>query len=724
MPPGHHGVRVACCWLLASTDSSLASENNHLPFVKRTRIRPRPARGASDVEYFPLPPSARPAALPHDGDAAKSTTSRRQAQNRPHEEKEKIGYDVGPRSSQPDSVHLGETRSENGRRRVTEENRNAAAALVREKPAQQRSPTTRTSSQSRDHLVLTVIKNPVNNKDKQQVPHRKLVAGSSSAEAQRVWALRNGVALPNPACNWYHQNKELCNETPGCRYNSVNQYEPVCEQTTVGWRVAELEFFSDEGCTSLLTPRKYISEGVALNADGEPGAAGEERNLPGSSGSTSSASSGASLRARKTRALSSSELDCDTHTEYDYGKSTFGPGNAFDGYINTIWVAPCCHCAMWGAAVGADFGTPEVVQCVKIWQVDRYFSPVIALAKEGASVGRDNSLWRNAVTWTGLRPAGPEVRLSGIETAMKSAIQWEVNSHKQCRRWTYGPTFTDMQLARNYCIADNNCGAVYEYACSDLNATVTITNSIDLGKLLQILTPQPQLYTTLDDQVGSMHPFALQTINLNGVTILQDSRMVQPVNASGHFEPENGFGTFPIGPVVFSIKPGYGRLEICVRDYVPDASEEGSCVHHKTGPLLEFRPYANLEAPVKYLLQSHGCVALTQPGCSASLCAEQCVQRPQCNAFQYVARQNGDHRKICQLLTMPPYPEFKPPAGLLQKDGTLDVTDFYYRLLNTTDAAIVEKQGTAWSGEAARCGPAGQSVLFAVMFAASAFAVW
>eukprot|EP00392_Amoebophrya_sp_AT5.2_P000918 g920.t1 len=71
-----------------------------------------------------------------------------------------------------------------------------------------------------------------------------------------------------------------------------------------------------------------------------------------------------------------------------------------------------------------------------------------------------------------------------------------------------------------------------------------------------------------------MHPFALQTINLNGVTILQDSRMVQPVNASGHFEPENGFGTFPIGPVVFSIKPGYGRLEICVRDYVPDMPEE------------------------------------------------------------------------------------------------------------------------------------------------------
>ncbi|CAD7929377.1 unnamed protein product [Amoebophrya sp. A25] len=474
------------------------------------------------------------------------------------------------------------------------------------------------------------------------------VGGATSAAAQRVWALRNGMQLPNPFCRFYHNDRYQCMNTAGCRYgcpgtSCAADQVPTCLNATIGWRVSEVEFFSDEGCTSLIVPKKFVSEPRVRD-------------------------SSCSRRATE---------------------SAYGPSNAFDGMTNTIWVAPCCgNCGMWQASLGADFGTPEVVQCVKIWQVDQYFSPVIALAKEGTAVGQDNSLWRNVVTWSDFTASGPEVRLSGIQTALKNAIKFDVRPKLHCRSFIFGPKFTDLKLARNYCISDNLCGAVYEYACQDLSYNVTIGNSLDLAVLYDHLSVTPTAYTTIDDPIGTMHVLVTRKTSLNGDTLILGSRVMQPKNVSGHLNPPS---TYPFS-VEFSIKPMHGELHLCALDYVATPSEEGSCVHHKTGSLLEFRPYGNLAAPLSKVTQNIYCIAQTDGGCSAAFCAEACLAMDNtCNAFQYVARENGNHQRLCQLLMMPPYPLFAPPKGLQPMDGTLDVTDFYYRIIKQNETATLEK---------------------------------
>ncbi|CAD7941427.1 unnamed protein product [Amoebophrya sp. A120] len=549
-------------------------------------------------------------------------------------------------------------------------------------------------TQTGEKLRLTVLKVAKNNMRRRttgsdgRAPDRQLSGGSSSAEAQRVWALRNGIPLPNPECANYHTDRTKCRSTPGCTFESEDQYFTQCLPTSLGWRVAEVEFYSNEGCTALLTPVSFKSEPVQERQECE-GLETDERS--GGKGKPTGY-----CKCRETT-----------------GSSRAGANKAFDGFTNTVWVAPCCNCGKREAALGVDFGTPEVVQCVRIWQVEGYFSPNITLAREGTSQARDKSLWSNVITWGEMDASGlpKNEESSGIQTALKDAIKFSIVHNTHCRRFIYGPMYTEMERARNYCISDPLCGAVYEYSCSEWEYTVQITSADELDQLATALSPAPRPHEPASSVTGTttvstqrFYPVVDYPKIVNKVHLVRHSRLLAPLNSTRQLaRPDPKADPFPAFTAELSVKPGYGKLQFCAVDYVSDVSDEGSCLHHKTGALLEFRTYTNLmAAPEKYQYRQLHCATPTDGGCSASKCAEQCLLAAPtvCSAFQYVARRNGERQTLCQLLTLPPYPDFAPPAGLLRLDGTLDVTDFYYRYLSVNDTATVEKAGGTWSSGA------------------------
>ncbi|CAD7929365.1 unnamed protein product [Amoebophrya sp. A25] len=410
-----------------------------------------------------------------------------------------------------------------------------------------------------------------------------------------------------------------------------------------GWRIAEFRFFEDEGCTRGL--------------DHDTLRQGPENTLAGTA---------------PPRADTASCGYSGNH----------GPSKSVDGFENTFWVAPCCPCNTLEGHVGADFGSPVVVMCARIVQaLAPYAASEITLSKEGTTIGISGNLWVDLATWTGLGP-GTSIEVSGINSGPTS-ITYEVISGQHCGGFIFGQEYTDLQYAKNACVSNPSCGAVYEQACQDLEYDVIITNTNDLAALTTAMVT----VTVPPARPGGVQES--RTI-IGQSALIGDTTLVKDSEYAAGPPPTSAAAIFPF-PVKLKVKPKYGAIRTCVRGYQPTNSPEGSCLHVKRGALLEFTVFSNFGASDSYIIPNGAVYTDT-----AAKCAELCLQVTICNAFTYTIRENGNPPTVisCRMLQMPP--NLQPPLGLLPADGVLDVVDFYKReqhvnatmntLTETTDA--------------------------------------
>lgn len=89
------------------------------------------------------------------------------------------------------------------------------------------------------------------------------------------------------------------------------------------------------------------------------------------------------------------------------------------------------------------------------------------------------------MTWRGL--TGDEaIRISGISTGMTS-ITFEIEPGAHCHSSSFGQDYADLNYAKNSCISNPECGAVYEQACTDIEYNVVLRDSEDLSALTTVL---------------------------------------------------------------------------------------------------------------------------------------------------------------------------------------------------------------------------------------------
>jgi len=394
-----------------------------------------------------------------------------------------------------------------------------------------------------------------------------------------------------------------------------------------GWRVAEFAFYEDEGCTRPLEHQTLRHGPITTMAATAPPRA-------------------------STAACSFT--------------GNHGPEKATDGFENTFWISPCCPCGILEAHVGADFGSPVVVMCARVVQAQApYAASSITLSKEGTTIGVAGNLWVDLATWTDLGP-GANIEVSGINSGPTS-ITYEVQGAQQCYGYVFGQEYEDLQYAKNACVSNPSCGAVYEQACQNLEYEVTITNANDLETFSTALVTVTIPPARPGDEIIS-NTFIQTSAVIGDTVLLKDSTNVNPVPKA-----PVAASLYPF-KILMSVKPKYGAIRTCVRGYVPTPSPEGSCLHVKKGSLLEFSVYSNYAAGEQYVISA----TYTS---SAADCATLCLQTSTCNAFAYTIRENGNPPTLisCKLLQMPPKEQFTPPMGLIPKDGVLDVVDFYQR---------------------------------------------
>ncbi|CAD7941425.1 unnamed protein product [Amoebophrya sp. A120] len=484
------------------------------------------------------------------------------------------------------------------------------------------------------------------------VPAAQAVSSSSSRALSRPASTGITPAVENKDVEWETVYLKRTPDAAGRSLQGSNSEQAArvwvirnAAPMPVGWRVSEFAFYEDEGCTREIELQTLRNGPVATMGQTAP--------------------------------PRSDNPDC-SYT------GSHGPAKATDGFENTFWISPCCPCAELEAHVGADFGTPQVVMCARIVQAKYYACPSITLSKEGTTIGVKGNLWVDLATWNDLLP-GVSIEVSGINSGPTS-ITYERHDGKQCYGFAFGQEYTDLQYARNACVSNPNCGAVYEQSCSNLEYEVTITNQNDLdsfsGAMVEIVTPP--------ERPGETSPPPERKVGIQAVigttVLLKDSKPIFPTPVptpatSCNVKPATCTSAvcclyvYPY-KILMSVKPQYGAIRTCVRGYQPTQSLEGSCLWVKVGALLQFTAFSNFAAADQYILPQ-GAIYAAEP----AKCAEMCLAHTQCNAFAYTIRENGNPPTLisCRLLKMPPRDQFTPPMGLIPQDGVLDVVDFYHR---------------------------------------------
>eukprot|EP00392_Amoebophrya_sp_AT5.2_P005110 g5119.t1 len=459
--------------------------------------------------------------------------------------------------------------------------------------------------------------------------------GSASAQSARVWGI----------------------------FNARDQPE--------GWRLAEVSFYEDDGCTDKLE-YKSLRSGPQTDYNPNPQIMTSKATTP-----TSSESSSANPAAE----LSLTHMGGGSTTSEDM-TSCMQPGmisaasakKAMDGFENTMWVASCCPCPAQSAYIGADFGTPVIVKCVLITQVPGYHADEITLMKESGQlqVGT-GSLWLPVITWRSLYPNLNRV-YSGIKLD-DLAVSFVKQPDTQCYGGMYGPQYVGaraLQEAENACKGDKDCQGVYQQACEPLLYTVQLANSLDLLAVRDALYP-PQA-TTIMPQLTTAPPgqarVATNMLLPSGAFLLEGST----TEYNNWNATEIARTQYPI-TVAFQTFPKYGVVRMCSRMMVSalQASHEGSCLWKKTGAMINYLPFSNYEVIRNY----PGLVILNLiyvP--QVSDCAELCLDMATCNCFQFLIRREAKIAGLnCELFSMPD--DFVPPVGLRKTDGVVDIIDFY-----------------------------------------------
>eukprot|EP00397_Hematodinium_sp_SG-2012_P040034 GEMP01043807.1.p1 GENE.GEMP01043807.1~~GEMP01043807.1.p1 ORF type:complete len:446 (+),score=39.46 GEMP01043807.1:237-1574(+) len=391
-------------------------------------------------------------------------------------------------------------------------------------------------------------------------------SASISAQAARVWALRNTLSL------------------------------------TDGWRVFSVAFYGDENCSEELVPEAFLDGG-----------------------------------------------------HYDVNYINFGADKAFDNKDFTVWVAQCGvqsktgqPCAPYEAWIGADFGSPVVVYCVRVCQTKgATASDQITLSKEGTGAASDGNLWVDIQTWDRMATTGSaytcNTRFSGIniDVSIKYAAPL-LNTH--CFENSYDVLFFTYVEAKSMCDQMAECVGIYDYECSRMLVEVTF------------IAGEQDKWERFNKTLGSNHALVSDFTDTDGAVIPMGSNIAVK---------DQGKMSEPRLPLTINMDlPVKGLLRLC-RLNTNSRSDEGSCLHLKTGALLEFTLHPNTRgiAEVKLVITVK----------KVDLCGEACLDMSECDSFLYLHKSQGDDITIdnCNLQG-----KVKSKEIL---DGSIEVADLYIK---------------------------------------------
>lgn len=115
-----------------------------------------------------------------------------------------------------------------------------------------------------------------------------------------------------------------------------------------------------------------------------------------------------------------------------------------------------------------------------------------------------------------------------------------------------------------------------------------------------------------------------------------------------------------------------GDIRLCRKGFLQHESQEGSCLHVKTGALLSFNVKSNMKT-IEEMMTTR------QFAFKAAECAELCLADDGCHGFMFYHKVDGEPKMDdnCVFVQLPP--GFDSSQDTIRVDGQLDVIDFYER---------------------------------------------